>query len=86
MKKYADPILKAVLTAIGGGLIVLFLYGTFLNIKNSFYTPSRPPRLNEWSRWSEPVDTTPLGFWHREGMVQYRTNNFTGLIEARSIK
>lgn len=40
----------------------------------------------KWSKWSTPVDTGTNGFWLQNGLIQYRTNLDTGLIERRTIQ
>jgi hypothetical protein len=39
-----------------------------------------------WSKWSVPYDTARDGWSRDHGIVQYRTNLDTGLVEERSVQ
>lgn len=42
--------------------------------------------LEHWSKWSVPYDTTPRGWYFECGLVQYRTNLDSGLVEVRGVR
>jgi hypothetical protein len=40
----------------------------------------------DWSKWSAPHDTSVNGWYREHGVVQYRTNLVTGLVEERNVQ
>lgn len=59
-----------------------------------FPRPESPPGVERekakwgesWSRWSLPYNTRADGWAHEHGIVQYRTNLDTGLVEERNVR
>jgi hypothetical protein len=39
-----------------------------------------------WSKWSAPHDTSVNGWYREHGVVQYRTNLVTRLVEERNVR
>lgn len=57
-----------------------------IQIANTVPRVTPAERTPRWSLWSIPEDTTTNGWYRERGVIQYRTNLDTGLVERRTVQ